>query len=110
MTVKMTAGITYNLTGERKAGIPMPVFTTLKFIGDTLGISICWYHRGSFHFKVGIDWTVSVTPDSAGRYRVDTCHLTVPVDTKWVAAHDRARLARLVQDAAEDQTLVGVAR
>lgn len=106
----MTAAVTYNLTGENKAGVPMPVFTTLKFIGNLLGVGVCWYHRGSFHFKVGVDRTVAVTPDSAGRFRVDTCHLTVPVDTKWTATHDRARLAQIVRDAAEDQTLVGVAR
>lgn len=88
----------------------MPTFQALKFIGDVLGVNVCWYHRGSFHFKVGVDRTVSITPDSAGRYRVDYCHLTVPVDTKWAAMHDRARLAQLVQDAAEDQTPVGVAR
>lgn len=88
----------------------MPFFDTLRYIGDLLDVNVCWYHRGRFHFKVNDDRTVAVSYDSAGRFRVENCHLTVPLDRKWVAAHDRARLTQLVRDAAEDQTLVGVAR
>lgn len=87
----------------------MPFFDTLRYIGDLLDVKVCWYHRGSFHFRVSDDYTVAVKGDTNGRFRVSLCYLTAPVDTKWAAAHDRARLAQLVR-AAEDQTLVGVAR
>lgn len=80
---------------------------TLRFVADLLGVTMCWYHRGSFHFCTeGPGGTVAITPESAGRYRVDRCHLTVASDTTWTAATDRARLASLVRDAAE--TTVGI--
>lgn len=80
---------------------------TLRCVGELLDVDVCWYYRGSFHFTVnGDEQTVAITPESANRYRVEGCHLTVSMDRKWVSAKDRARLAALVLDAAEEQTAV----
>lgn len=78
--------------------------SALRFVGDLLGVKVCWFYRGAFHFVVNRDRSVAIVPDTAGRYRVQTCHLTVVVDTKWVRTHDRARLAALVRDAAEERS------
>lgn len=78
----------------------------LRFVGGLLGEKVCWFYRGSFHFTVNGDYTVSITPESAGRLRVSSCFLTIPRDTKWTTATDRARLALLVREAAAEQTAV----
>lgn len=81
---------------------PAAMFDTLRFVAGALGVNVCHYYRGSFHFalsKPGL--TVAVKPDSAGRLRVSTCFYAVERDRKWCSLTDRARLARLVADATE---------
>lgn len=77
-------------------------FDALRFISDQLGVSVCFYLSGAFHFELGQrGWTLAVKPDSAGRFRVSVCEFAAEVSTKWVSTTDRARLARLVAEATE---------
>lgn len=97
MTVKFPRGITV----DTHTFTDNPLGSALKFVGDLVGVNVCYFHRGSFHFVARDEWTVAVTPESADRFRIDLCHLTRAVDRKWVMATDRARLASLVRDATE---------
>jgi hypothetical protein len=79
-----------------------PTFDALRFVADQLGVSVCHYHRGAFHFALGRPGaTVAIRPDSAGRFCVMACQYAVACDKKWVSSTDRARLARLVTEATE---------
>jgi hypothetical protein len=71
----------------------------LEVAADALGADICWYYRGGFHFKLAGEWTVSISPETAGRLRVETWWMLLPRDRKWVEASDSNRLARLVREA-----------
>lgn len=72
----------------------------LRFVADIVAVNCCWYYRGSYHFAINDRWTVAITPQSAQRFRVQTCHLTLPHGrTYWARAADRNRLASLVRDA-----------
>lgn len=75
-------------------------WAAVRTVSRHLGTAVAWYHRGRFHFIVGDDWTVALSPDSAGRLRVDGCHLTVPRATRWVAATDLGRLTEVVDELA----------
>lgn len=77
-------------------------FDLLRSVSDQLGVSVCFYLGGTFHFELGRrGWTLAVKPDSAGRFRVSVCEFAAEVSTKWVSSTDRARLARLVTEATE---------
>lgn len=77
-------------------------FDTLRAVSDQLGVSVCFYYRGWFHFELGRPGlTLAVKPDSAARFRVSTFEFGVERDRKWCSMTDRARLARLVTDATE---------
>lgn len=73
---------------------------TLVWLGELFGTKTCWLHEGSFHFKVPGDdeLTIALTPESAGRFRVEGCRLTVPCATVWTPVDDRARLAAVILD------------
>lgn len=71
----------------------------LEVAADVLGVTVCWYYRGGFHFRLPSDWTVSFTPESAGRLRVETWSSLRLRDRKWARVADRNRVAALVRDA-----------
>lgn len=75
-------------------------WATLVELGELFDTETCWLHRGSFHFKVPAadDLTISLTPESGERFRVEACHLTAPCATVWCLADDHARLAEVVFD------------
>jgi hypothetical protein len=53
-----------------------------------------------FYFPLdGGAWSVAISPDSAGRFRVDVCTGVRIRATMWVRAGDRDRLADLVLSA-----------
>jgi hypothetical protein len=67
----------------------------------------CWLVGGSFHFRLDGPWSIAISTESAGRFRVAACHRATPVATLWCLAGDRDRLADLVLTArAEAQALV----
>lgn len=81
---------------------PEDIASLLKCVGEMLGVGIAWHHRGRFHFRLpgASGWTIAVSSESAGRVRIDTCHLTEVRDTRWLLAGDRARLAALIAEMA----------
>lgn len=78
------------------------ILTALQAVADALDVSLCWYYRRAFHFVVDVDWTVAITPESAGRLRIETCRRTVPHGRTWTRATDHARLKQLVRDAVDE--------
>jgi hypothetical protein len=75
---------------------------TLERIGDLLGLSICWVWRRGYYFALGDGWTISITPESAGRFRVELSQFLVPRSTLWALAADEDRLAGVVLDLARE--------
>lgn len=62
----------------------------------TLDIWTCYHHRGSFHFSMGLGYSIAISSESAGRIRIETCRLCLPVSRMWVLANAHDRLAGLV--------------
>lgn len=80
---------------------------TLRFVGERLGTNVAYVHGGRFHFRLDSRWSLAISPDSAGRFRLDVCRGVRDRATMWVRAGDRDRLAELAQSAqAEVETLV----
>lgn len=73
----------------------------LDVAADVLGVGICWFYRGGFHFRLASDWTVSITPETAGRYRIETWRLLRLRDKKWARTGDSNRLTHLIREARE---------
>ena len=75
-------------------------WATLVELGELFDTKTCWLHEGAFHFKVphAEGATISLKPESAGRFRVECCHLTRPSATVWCLADDHARLTAVVFD------------
>lgn len=77
------------------------ILDALEVAADELGVDICWYYCGDFHFRLPGDWTVSLTPESAGRLAVETwCGLRLR-DRKWAKSGDCNRIRALVRVAHE---------
>ena len=77
------------------------IWAALNVAADVLGVDVCWLYRGDFHFRLSGDWTVSLTPESAGRLRIGTWQSLAERDRKWVRSRDSSRVAALVRDARE---------
>jgi hypothetical protein len=75
----------------------------LRLVAAALGTDVCWHYQGRFHFKLSDAWTLAIRPESAGRFRVETCRWTVPRSTLWAFAGDDARLVSLVCDVVTQQ-------
>jgi hypothetical protein len=74
----------------------------LEVAADALGVDVCWFYRGGFHFRVTREDTVSITPETAGRLRIETWHLLRRRDRKWVMSDHSNRLRDLVRAAAAE--------
>lgn len=79
---------------------PDRTLRVLRVIGAELGLDRCWLYQRRYHFTLGDGWTIALSPESAGRFRVEVCRWTRPVDTLWTLAEDDDRLAGLVADLA----------
>lgn len=75
---------------------------TLRFVGGLLDREIALVHEGRFYFPLDSRFAIAISPDFAGRFRVDVCTGVRVRATLWVLAHDRDRLADLVV-AAKDE-------
>lgn len=78
------------------------IYAALEFAADALGVDVCWYYRGDFHFRLTGDWTVSITPESAERLRVQTWSGLRLRDRKWARSGDSERLSVLLRNARYD--------
>lgn len=104
LTVRITTGPVGKLRREVTMSLPCAgvTFDILRAVSDQLGVSVCYYLRGWFHFELARPGlTLAVKPDSAGRYCVAVCEYAARRDIKWVSSTDRARLARIVAEATE---------
>jgi len=77
------------------------VHDALLMVAVLLDQPVCWVYRRALHFVVADGVTVAVSPESAGRLRVDRCVATVPVATLWTRIDDGERLAGIVLDLSE---------
>jgi hypothetical protein len=75
------------------------ILDALHVAADVLGVDVCWYYCGGFHFRLTDSWTVSITPETAGRLRVETWCRLRRRDRKWARSDDRHRIAYLVREA-----------
>lgn len=71
----------------------------LRTVRHALDGEQCWHLDGRFYFRVDGPWLLSVSSESAGRFRVDACYGLTPVATMWALAWDRDRLAGLASAA-----------
>lgn len=62
-----------------------------------LGMTECYAHDGRYHFSLGGGRSIALSADSAGRIRVEACHLCRPESTMWALAHRPDRLSSLVK-------------
>lgn len=83
------------------------LIAALRCVGEALGTTVAYVHAGRFYFRLDSRWSLAISPDSAGRFRLDACQGVRVRATMWARAGDRDRLADLAQSAqAEVETLV----
>jgi hypothetical protein len=84
------------------------VFTShhdiLKTVGDALGQRWAYHWRGAHHFPLDSsgDWTLAVSPESAGRLRFETCYLGRVRGTKWGLEGHADRAVRVALEARDE--------
>lgn len=69
----------------------------LRTVAEALGEPYAYRVGARYFFPLGEGWYAAISPDDAGRFRVDACRGTAPVATLWSAAQDHDRLAGLIQ-------------
>lgn len=85
------------------------IVSTIKFVGellDTRKVEYCF--EGRFRFRLDNHWSIMLSPDTAGRFRLDACHSSGRSRSMWTASADRGRLRALVL-AARDEAAVLIA-
>jgi hypothetical protein len=65
--------------------------TALRVVGRALGTDAAYQHDGGFHFILSGGWSLRLSPDDAGRFRLS-----------WSLARDRDRLAVLALAARQE--------
>jgi hypothetical protein len=71
-------------------------------VAELLGLTKCWLYQRRYHFSVGYGWTLAISPESAGRFRIEACRWTRPGVTVWVTEGDDDRLAGSIVGLLED--------
>lgn len=89
------------LTHNPGTELPSPEQTrrALMVIGDVLEQDACWLYGRAYHFLLdwlADDWTLTLRPESAGRFRVELQRGMRPVATLWTLAGEDRRLAGIV--------------
>lgn len=67
----------------------------LRTVGAALGATCAYAYDGAFWFVVSDVWSLTVSPDDAGRFRLDACYGRTIVASLWCRAEDHRRLADL---------------
>lgn len=67
----------------------------LRLLGRLLGEPCAYQLDGRFHFAVAPGWSLAVSPDDAGRFRLGAFYGAEEVATLWCLERDRRRLADL---------------
>lgn len=60
-----------------------------------------WFHGGKVWLPLGGDWHLAISPDDAGRFRVEACKRGAISDTLWCLCADEERLSALAVEARE---------
>lgn len=68
----------------------------LRIVAQSMGATCARHIAGRFYFPVDDRWSLAVSPDDAGRFRLQACHGGRPVVTMWCLGVDSDRLADLV--------------
>jgi hypothetical protein len=76
--------------------------TALRVVGRALGTDAAYQHDGGFHFILSGGWSLRLSPDDAGRFRLSACYGATRVATLWALARDRDRLADLALAARQE--------
>lgn len=74
----------------------------LERMGELLDANVAWLYQRRYHFALGDGWTIALSPESAGRFRLEACRWTRPAATLWARAGDEDRLAGLVLELAAE--------
>lgn len=76
---------------------PQRTWQVLLQVRRQLGASVCWLYKGTYHFSLAVEgWTLAISPDSAGRFRLSACRGAHPVATVWIDEDDWDRLDAVV--------------
>lgn len=67
----------------------------LRFTARVLGHETAYVLDGRFYFPLGAGWSLAVSPDDAGRFRLGAFYGRTEVATLWCLTGDRRRLADL---------------
>lgn len=62
---------------------PCRLARALLLAGALLGDYECFYLRRRFHFVLSAGWSIAISTESAGRFRVEACQLSRPRNTLW---------------------------
>lgn len=73
------------------------LFDGLQAVGRALGQRFTYERADCYSFPLADGWSIRVSPYSAGRLRIDTCHRGRVDGTVWCRVDDRARLEQLVR-------------
>lgn len=68
----------------------------LRHVGRLMGAAAAYTLAGAFYFPVDARWSLRVSPDDAGRFRLQACYGGRSVSTMWCLGADHDRLADLV--------------
>lgn len=71
------------------------VFQALLAVGTVLGRRYAYWHAGAYHFVLADNWTLAMSPEPAGRFRLETCFRGDVRATFWSLSSDRERLASI---------------
>lgn len=71
----------------------------LRLVGGALGTDVAYVYEGRFHFRLDSRWSVALSSESAGRFRLDACYGGRILATMWCLADDEDRLAALALSA-----------
>ena len=74
----------------------------LRLVARALDVECAWHRRGVFYFPLSPRFSLAVSPDSAGRFRLSACYGTTETATVWTLAGDRHRLVALAQSLREE--------
>lgn len=80
-------------TRQTPSPTPAETYSALQRIASVFGLNTCWLFQCRYHFSVGAGWTIALSDDSAGRFRLDTCHHTRTVTSAWVLGADHESIA-----------------
>jgi Tfp pilus assembly ATPase PilU len=67
----------------------------LRHVGAALGTSSAYVHRGRFHFRLDARWSLAISAEDAGRFRIAVFRDGRERAILWSLAGDLDRLADL---------------